>query len=189
MSRHRRMGWLALWALVVLLAGCGEREGLPAGVALEEQPEQESWGVNLLIELGGQPRAQVAAPYVARFERSDSTFARFGPAADTTGRVRVQVYDEGGQPSATVEADRLYYFDEERRFVAEGRVVVESVNERRLEGERLTWDEAARELTSDGFVRITTPTERIQGYRLVADETLETYRLARISGEVEVEDV
>jgi len=183
-------GALAALLAALLLGGCGEREGLPEGVALEERPAQESWGVALHIEMGGRPRAEVAAPYLARFDRPDSTFARFGPApGGPPDRVRVQVYDEAGAPSATVEADRIYYYDEQRRFVAEGRVVVDAVNQRRLEAEQLTWHEAARELTSDGFVRITTPTERIQGTRLVADETLETYRLARISGEVQVEDV
>jgi LPS export ABC transporter protein LptC len=174
--------------LPVLLVACAERE-VPAGEAeLAERPDQESWGVDVNLEMGGQPRANVIAAYVARFERTDTTFARFSGADGEPARVYVRVFDTTGAPSATVEADRITYYEEQRRFLAEGRVEVVTETGKRLEGERLTWDEAAGELRSDGFVRITTPTERIQGYRLVADETLDTYHLARITGQVEIEE-
>jgi LPS export ABC transporter protein LptC len=155
---------------------------------MEDRPDQETWDVSLSLSMDGRPRALVRAPYLARYERDDSTFTRFGPAApgDTT-RVAVRVYDEG-RPTATVEADRLLYLDRDRRFVAEGRVVVETATGKTLRSEALTWDEADGSLRTDGFVRITTPTERLQGYRLVADEGLETYTLARITGQVTVEE-
>lgn len=178
-------GWVAVAALL-LIAGCAEREVPPEVADVAERPDQESWGVVFDIEMDGLQRASLSAAHMARFER-DTTFARFGPG-DTGERVRVQVYDENGMHSATVEAGRLDHLEESRVFVARGDVVVESVTGRRLEGERLVWDEAAREIRSDGFVRITTPTERLQGYRLVADESLDTYRLARITGQVEIED-
>ncbi len=178
--------------LFSLLSACGEREALPPEVELEDRPDQETWDVDLAIAMDGRRRARVVAPYVARFEHDDSTFARFGPVPEgpsgSAARVFVDVFDEAGEPSAVVESDRLTYLDEERRFVAEGRVVVETVEGKRLETEQLVWDEAARELRTDGFVRITTPTERLQGYRLVADESLDTYTIARPTGEVEVEE-
>lgn len=87
-----------------------------------------------------------------------------------------------------MESDRLTYLDEERRFLAEGRVVVQTASGKILRSEELTWDEAASRLRTDGFVRITTPEEQLQGYRLDADEDLDTYTLARITGQVLVED-
>ena len=39
-----------------------------------------------------------------------------------------------------------------------------------------------------GFVRIRTPKENVQGYNLVADEDLETYTLARVTGQVTYEE-
>ena len=69
-------------------------------------------------------------------------------------------------------SDRLTYLDEERQFLAEGRVVVQTTSGKTLRSEELTWDEAARRLRTDGFVRITTPEEQLQGYRLDADENL-----------------
>lgn len=184
-------GALALVVFVAaLFAGCTRRaDVIPSDVASEDLPDQETWDVALSLSMDGRPRALVRAPYLARFERADSTFARFGPATPVdTVRVVVQVYDDAGLPTATVEADRLLYFDEERRFVAEGRVVVRTETEKTLRSETLTWDEADHSLRTDGFVQIVTPEERLQGYRLVADEGLETYSLARITGQVTVQE-
>lgn len=182
---------LALLALLALLAACtaSERDAHPAEDDLEARPEQESWGVDLALSFGGRPRARIEAPYLARFETADSTYTRFGPADEAdTARVTVEVFDAEGQPSAHVRADRLLYHDRQRRFVAEGRVRVETPTGKTLRTEELVWDEAARRLRSERFVQITAPEERIEGYRLEASEDLDTYSLARITGQVTVED-
>lgn len=173
-----------------LLVGCARRaDTIPGDVVLEDLPDQETWDVSLSLSMEGQRRALVRAPYLARYEHEDSTFARFGPAdVRDSARVHVEVFDEAGAPSATVDSDRLTYFDAERRFLAEGDVVVQTETGKTLRAEELTWDEAARRLRTDGFVRITSPDEQIQGYRLDADEDLDTYSLARITGQVRVED-
>ena len=186
-----RLGVFAVVLAVLTLAGCSRRGGdaIPSDVALADLPDQETWDVTLALSMDGRRRALVRAPYLARFEREDSTFTRFGPAAATdTARVSVDVFDEQGEPTANVAADRLTYYDEDRRFLAEGRVVVRTETGKTLRSEALTWDEAAARLRTDGFVRITTPDEQLQGYRLDADEDLDTYTLARITGQVQVED-
>lgn len=181
------LGLLMVLVLALLAAGCAQREAVPEVVIEADRPDQETWNLAFDIDLDGVRRARLSAGYAARYARGDTTFARFEAPAPG-GRVQVQLYDPEGRPSATVHAARIEFLEDRRLFVASGGVVVESVTQRRLEGERLLWDEAARELRSDGFVRITTPTERLQGYSLVADEALETYRLARITGQVEVYD-
>lgn len=175
---------------LVLLAGCTRRtDAIPPDIVLEDLPDQETWDVTLALSMEGRRRALIRAPYLARYEHRDSTFARFGPAGGRdTARVHVEVFDEAGAPSATVDAHRLTYFDAERRFVAEGDVVVQTETGKTLRTEALTWDEAARRLRTDGFVRITSPDEQIQGYRLDADEDLDSYALARITGQVRVEE-
>lgn len=187
---NARLGRLALLA-AAFLAACTarERDVLPPQEDLEALPDQETWDVDLALSFGGQPRARVQAPYLARFETPDSTFARFGPAgAGDTARVYVEVFDAEGAPSAHVRADRLVYYDQQRRFVAQGRVTVETPTGKTLRTEELVWDEAARQLRSDRFVQITAPEEHIEGYRLVASEDLDTYSLARITGQVTVEE-
>ena len=178
---------------VLLLAGCtrASDEGLPTEAEVAAMPDHESWGAVLRIDEGGRPRLVLEAPYLARYERPpDSLFTRLGPdpAGRDTARARVALYDEAGALAATVRADSLVYYDADRRFVAEGGVVVTTAGERRLESERVAWDEAARELRADGFFRFTSPAERVQGVGLVAAEDLSRYAFRQASGVLEVEE-
>jgi lipopolysaccharide assembly outer membrane protein LptD (OstA) len=141
----------------------------------------------------GLDRAHLTAPYLARFETQDSTYALLQadpdrPDSSGARAVHVDLFDDQGEPSAVVDAQRLVYQDEQQRFVAQGRVLVVTVEGRRLESEEVRWDEASRELRADGFVRITAPDEAFEGYGLVAAEDLSTYELARVTGQAEVED-
>lgn len=179
-------------ALLLLLAGCTRAggEAAPTEADLAALPDQESWGAVLRISESGRLRVVLEAPYAARYERPDSTFTRLSgdPAGADTVRVRVSLFDDGGAPSATVHANTLIYDDRERRFEAEGRVVVETGGGRRLESERVTWNEAERRLRAPGRFRFTSPAERITGTRLVAAEDLSRYTFASASGQLEVEE-
>jgi hypothetical protein len=177
----------------VLVAGCSRAgdAALPTEVELAALPDQESWGAVLRIDEDGRPRLVLEAPYLARYDRPpDSLFTLLGP--DTTsaepGRVHVALFDDAGAPSATVVADRLRYFDADRRFTALGRVVVTTTSDRRLESEQVAWDEEAKTLRADGAFRFTSPAERIQGVGLVASEDLARYSFRQASGELEVEE-
>lgn len=177
---------------LVLLAGCARShdEALPTEADLAAVPDQESWDAVLHVDEGGRPRLVLDAPYLARFDRPpDSLFVRLGPdpMGGDSARVRVEIYDEAGAPSATVRADRLVYYDEERRFVAEGGVEVTTASDRRLESEQVAWDERRQQLRADGYFRFVSPAERVQGVGLVASEDLSRYAFRQGSGELEVE--
>ena len=191
---------MLLLAALAASPGCARAARGPAAGAAPERPAQESWGAVLRVTRNGADRARLAAPYLARYE-GDSTYAVLQadpdapdtlaanvPAGAADRAVHVRLFDDAGQPSATVDADRVVYRDEEQRFVAQGRVVVLTEEGRRLESEEVRWDEASRELRADGFVRITAPDERFEGVGLVAAEDLSTYELARVTGQAEVED-
>ncbi len=179
--------------LAVLLGGCtrASDEALPTEADAGTPPDQESWGAVLRMDEGGRPRLVLEAPYLARYDRPpDSLFTHLGPdpAGADTARVRVELFDDAGAPSATVRAARVRYFDEERRFEAEGGVVVVTAGGRRLESERVTWDESTRRLRADGAFRFTSPAERIQGVGLDAAEDLSRYSFRQASGELEVQE-
>ncbi len=185
----------ALVALAVLaaLAGCEHR----AGTAQEEQaaraesaPAQVSQDVRFAVYNSGRPRAEIAARRMEQYETEDSTYTLLygAPQTPAGGRVVAHLFDEAGDSSATITADRLVYREAESRFDARGQVVVETVEGKRLEGEHLSWNEAARTVETPGFVRITTPTDRVQGYGLRANEDLSNYRLANVTGETTLED-
>ena len=188
----------------VLLGACEYRAASKAGQALRQEqkrataPDQVSEDVRFFIYENDRPRALVEAQRMERYEREDSTYTLLRPARTasdssaagrTGGRVTARIFGEKRDTvTATIRANRIVYDDEDRRFDARGRVVVTTAAGKRLESEHLAWLEKERRITTPGFVNITTPTDRIQGYGLRADENLETYQLGRVTGEVTVEE-
>lgn len=175
--------------LLGLLAGCTRRAQPPVApeTAQDEGLTQESWDVALHISANGRLRMTVEAGYLARYERGDSLFTHLQPGADTS-RVYVRFYDDQGLPHADLTAQEVYYFDQDQRVEARGSVRVHTTSGRQLSTEFLRWNEEERKIRVPGFVRLTTPTEQLQGYRLVADEDLETYTISRITGRVRLQE-
>lgn len=197
--KTRRAGLLLGGILMALVwLGCqrqAAQERTMADVRAEEAPDEESWDVQFVVTqvtrdtARSQARFAVEAGYLARYTRGDSTYTLLRPAEDDTVRhVTVHLFDERGDSSAVLRADRIVYFQDEGRFIARGDVEVVSQEAERLETETLEWVEREQRVRTPGFVRITTPTEQIQGYQLEADEDLDSYRLAEITGRLEVED-
>ena len=100
--------------------------------------------------------------------------------------VTVHLFDEAGQPLATLTAPRVAYLESRRRFVADGGVRIEASGGKTLTAERVIWDEAARRVEAPGRVRFSSPTEQFEGENLSADERLETYTMTRITGQATI---
>lgn len=178
---------------VLFFFGCDDPAGnVPTMAELrsEQLPDQESWMTRFDVLDGDRPRVRIYAGYIGQFEREDSTYMLLRGHPDSlAGRVEAHLFDEKGDSSAVITADEMRYFQNERRFEARGNVVVTTTDAKRLETEHLIWMEIDRKVSTTGFVRITTPTEFIQGYDLVADEDLETYEIARVTGQSVVEEL
>ncbi|QXD14473.1 LPS export ABC transporter periplasmic protein LptC [Rhodocaloribacter litoris] len=188
---------LSLIALVVIclpvFGGMGCERRVPSPVSPQvlqgDVPDRESWNTRFYVSEDGRPRVEIEAAYMAEYEREDSTYMLLRGLPDSgAARVTVRLFDERGEPSATLTAARVYYYDREQRFEAHGDVRVVTRTGRRLETEDLFWDERERIVRTPGFVRITTEKEQLQGYELEADEDLATYRLRRVTGRRTVED-
>lgn len=175
------------WLLVVatiLFSGCSRREPpvSVASVQAEGGPDQESWNPELFISENGRARIHMTARYMAHYERGDSTYKILSGTADPDVRVRVYLFDESGDSSAVIDADRLTYFDQDKRFVARGNVIVVTRDSIRLESEHLAWSELRRQVTTPGFFRYSSKSANLEGYELVADEDLKNYTISRPSG-------
>ncbi len=180
-------------ALFVSLSACSSERATPVSVgqiAAEEGPDQESWNVDYYLGEAGQPRAQLRAAHMARYETSDSVYVVLdGREADggNDGVVEVEVFGADGDQSH-VAAREIRIDEEARTYVLAGDVVVVSSSGRKLQTERLTWFEREAQIRAPGFVRITSETENLQGYGLDADEMLERYTLGKVTGRVYLED-
>ena len=150
-------------------------------------PKHVSWDAQFAMSEGGRSRAVLEASRMEQYRVADSTYSIWRSMADTS-RVRVYLFGEQGDSSATVTADSLVFQDQKGVLDAYGNVVVVTEDGKRLESEHLTWEQADRTIRTRRFVRIQTPTEVVQGDGLVADEDLETYQIGRFAAEVEVDE-
>ena len=183
--------------VLLVMIGCERRAETPTmeDVRAEGAPDQESWGVHFYVTqvpIGAEEsriRVEMIADYMAQFENEDSTYQLLRGHPDSLNRrVTAYLYDLEGDSSATLTADRVLYFDREKRFEAEGRVVVVTSEDKRLESERLVWLEDERKVRTESFVSIVSPKEQVQGYGLVADEDLKNYQIGRFSAQVTVDE-
>ncbi len=190
---HFRLYWLFFAFAWLAVAGCAEPDiATPTLQEIQEgpQPDQESWFTQFDVIDGGRPRMQIHADYMAKFESTDSTYMILEGHPDSlNSRVLAYLFDEKGDSSATIFADQMVYFEDERRIESKGNVIVNTKDEKKLETEFLIWHEIDRRVRTDGFVRITTPREDIRGYNLDADEDLENYEIARVTGQALVDDI
>lgn len=183
-----------LMVLLVGTMGCEQRSGGPTDVSVpEEGPDQVSWEARFALSEGGSRRAEIIAGQMEHYSRDDSSYAVLRSPPDSADvasdrRVTAYLFTPEGDSSATIRADRMLYFDQEGRFEAYDNVVVTTPTDRRLESEHLVWEETRRKIRTPGFVRITTPSEYVEGTGLVADEDLETYQLGRFSARVTLDE-
>lgn len=208
---YRALGRLGVGgALLVAAAACGVPRETPPTLADARQqlaPTHESWDVTFVVsEAGGmvagaaatdgsRPRLAVEAGYLATFDTPDSTYTLMrgtddAAPDDAAGAppVRIHLFDAAGDTSATVTAQRVFYYEEDRRFEAFDAVTVVTSEGRLLRSEHLRWKETERRVYVDGFARLTTPNERVAGYGFTADEDLTSYAMARVTGQVDYEE-
>ncbi len=145
------------------------------GATAEEMaamPDQESWNAELRISHEGRRKLVMSAPYMARYDNRDTTYAVLGPdpiGGDSTP-VRVELFDDAGRPSLMLSATELTYFDEEKRFDGNGGVeaVLLSAGGVRLTADRLAYNEEDGRFVANGRVLVVSG----DGKRLTTDEVV-----------------
>lgn len=187
----RRPALLGILVLLLILSGCTFRQRPRQGAgqaATVERPELESWDVRFTVSQGGRQRVRFEAPYMVQYRRGDSLETRLQAPAKQKRRVTAYLFGRGSGGNATLTARELRYSNRTGTYEAKGSVRVVSSNGRRLETEHLIWLEADQKVRTTDFVRIITPTERLQGYNLIADEDLQNYTLSHITGIVTIQE-
>jgi LPS export ABC transporter protein LptC len=175
---------------VLILAGCEMHESEVTIQTLKDDdaPVAESWGTAMMITEDGKNRLHMNADYMARYETPDSTWMVLTGADEAIDRVYVVIFDAEGDTSAVVTSQRIVWHERGRRFVATGDVQADAGEERELDSEHLAWSERTGRVSTPGFATIQTPNETLSGYGLDADENLQEFTLARVTGTVLIDD-
>ncbi len=168
-----------------MLAACARAPEPERALGPMGLPDREGVDVALSVTDDALPRARIQAPHLYAYDDSLLQVLTRGD----TARVHVSLFDADGQPSGTLVADTLYYYDQRRRMDARGEVVVVMESGRRtLRTDRLSWLEDARRIEAPGLSRLTAPGTDMRGYVLVADETLTNYAMERVSAQIEIDE-
>ena len=130
------------------------------------------------------PRLELIAEYGVWFEERDSTYQRLSGVDEP---VKAIIYDSTATVTANISADRVWYYGQTQRLIADGQVIVESASGRRLETEWVEWVEESRTIRTDRHVVITSVDENLEGQGLTAAEDLSHYQIGRFTAEVAVD--
>ena len=67
------------------------------------------------------PRLELIAEYAVWVEERDSTYQRLSGVDE---QVQTVIYDSTGVVTADIQADRVWYYGQTHRLIADGRVVI-----------------------------------------------------------------
>ncbi len=147
-------------------AGCSGRDARePENEAVVASPEQVSQGFLLTRSEGGVKRWDLKAAVAEVFEGGDLVVLT---------DLRMDFFDSTGAPSGRLSAGRGKVHQKENRMDVETNVVLEGEDGAELRTERLSWSDVTGRVTTDAYVEIERPGERLTGYGIEATPDLAT---------------
>lgn len=161
----------------LLLATACEEKVRPAVVPLDqaEIPGQESWNSTVRFSDSARVRAILWSGHFRVFTEEQYT------ALDES--LHVDFFNEREEHTSVLTARRGRVNDRTRDFEAHDNVVVISDSGTILRTDSLFWNNATREIHTDAYVDIVSPTEHIMGHGMVSDQSLKNYRIFRVTGQ------
>lgn len=115
-------------------------------------------------------------------------YAGGNPRLEMSGGVHMRFFDNKGNVSSELRAQRAVHF--EQTGVMEARDDVTVVNDRHetLNTEHLIWNKESETISTEEFVKITTADEVIFGHGLESNQDFTKYRIKNIKGTINIAD-
>ena len=162
---------------VLALAGCDKKSATGPRLVYNG-PLMETTNVRTLYSDSAKLKFQLTAPLEQRFENSDMLYPK---------GVQVTFYSADGRKNVVNTLTAKYgKFDKVKNlYIMRGDVQVVNVpQEQRLNTEELFFDTAKQLIYTDSaaFVKVTTPTEYVDGYGLTANQNFSRYSMKRVTG-------
>lgn len=172
-------GVITAWCYALLLVACAEPVRPPRTDAAgsTRPPAHVSYNLRVVFSDSTHTRAVLQSAEARVYDDRQETVLR-----DT---ITVEFFSRStGARVARLSADSAVIDDRTRNMHAFGDVSVWSDSTRTLlETRTLFWDHARQRISTKDFVRITAPSETIQGVGFESDQFLTSYTLYRVQGE------
>lgn len=171
-----------LAVLLILSASACEEKIKPSvlsDIDSRALPQQESWNSRVVLSDSGVVTAVIEAGYIRVFQETQQTLLSEG--------VVVHFLDPDGSETSVLTSRQARVDDRTNDLQASDSVRVVSSDSTVLTTSTLLWDSRRRMIHTPEFVTVVSPTERIEGHGLEADQHLRSYRIFKVSGETRPE--
>jgi LPS export ABC transporter protein LptC len=101
--------------------------------------------------------------------------------------VYIEFFNDSARVKSTLKANYAIRYDQTHYMEARNHVVVVNENGEQLFTEHLIWDESARKIKTNGYVKIVTQKETLEGSGMVANEDFSEWEILNPKGLSEFE--
>ena len=135
--------------------------------------------VRLLHKELGKTTAVITAPTMYRYYKNENRIT-------FPDGLQVELY-ENNIITCIIQAGYGERDESSKRMAASKGVTIVNYKQEKMESEEMVWEENTAQIRVDGAVKVTTPTDILNGYGLVADDRFNNYKMNKITGIVKVE--
>lgn len=185
LSINKALGVLLIAAMAI---ACGNKKQTVKTIGPHKiVPEEVDSMVGMLSEpspdsahkLAAKVKGKLSAPYMLRYQRSDSPYAEFPRT------LHVDFYNDSMQIESQVDAHYGKYYESQGKIFLKDSVVVKNILKKdTVHCRTLWWDQRTERFTTDDPVRIYTPDKILYGTGMEADQNFRWYTIKKMTGMV-----
>lgn len=167
-----------VFILLLTLTCCNNNKIDKVKVAASPKDVPLERGINISINYtdSGYVKARVFAPILERYsndERQENEMKK---------GITAYFYEKNGKITSYIKSKYAVRKEKERVMIARNDVVVVNIKGDTLRTEELIWDEKTDKITSDKYVKITTPDQIIMGTGLESNTNFSWFKVFNITG-------
>lgn len=165
---------LVLILMLIIAASC-DKESLENVPSRDGMPDQESWGVNIILTDQGIIRAKVSSGHLEKY--NEKNFIMLDSS------VIVDFYDHKEQHTSVLYSEKAEVDQQSNDMKAIGNVVAVSDSGITLFSDNLIWDSKSERLHTKEQIMITTPeADTLYGVGFESDSDLKNWKIINPSG-------
>lgn len=164
-----------------LLTSCGnDIEKVRIVTSKNNLPIETGHNVQIKFTDSGYCKAKLFAPLLERYSNDEKNYTEMRKG------ITAYFYNRNRKVDSYLKAKYAIRYDLDKRMVAKNDVVLVNNTGDTLNTEVLNWDESTQKLSSDKYVRITTPDEIIMGDGFESNTEFTKYKIFKIKGTIRV---
>lgn len=163
-----------IFLLFVIISACENKVEPPrTNLVSGEIPDQESWKSSVVFSDSGNVKAVLNAGHISVYNSKAYTLIDSGAVVD---------FYKLGEKVSTLTGKRGKVLDATKDIEMFDSVVVVNKEGSVLKTSKLYWNNKLQKVSSDVFVKITTPKEDIEGIGFESDQNLKNYTIFKVTG-------